>query len=145
MAWNYTPANIGSSGLSFVRWRIGDTSSGEQLLEDAEIEGALAVYGDKFSAAAASAEAVASVFSRRADTTMGKLSIAHSQKAEAYRELAKEIRRDAKTQLAVGPWAAAHSESRKETYEEDTDRVEPFFTRTLFDTPGVHVDTVSTG
>lgn len=145
MAFSYNSSLISSSGLAFVRFRIQDTSTSDQLLQDDEIQGALSVYGDKWAAAVASAKALSFKYARRADTTMGKLSIKHSQKSMQFADLAAEIEKESGKILAASPWAAAHSITRKDSYEEDDDRVTPFFTRELMDTPGLLADSPSTG
>lgn len=145
MTFTYNSSLISSSGLAFVRWRIQDTSTSDQLLQDDEITGAISVYGDKWAAAVASAKAIAFKYARRADMTMGKLSIKHSQKAKAFADLAAEIEEEAGLLVAASPWMGAESIGTKQTYEEDTDRVLPFFTRDTFDTPSLLPVSPSTG
>lgn len=137
MSWSYASTEITTTDRYWVRWRLGLTSSSEQLQQDEEIDAALASYGTKQAAAAAVARAISMSFARRADMTMGKLSISHSQKSERWDELAKKV------EIEIGsggdapvPWAAAHSHSRKDAIEEGTDRVEPFFSRGMHDYPG---------
>lgn len=128
MSWDYAP---GSRDLDWVRFTIGDTDSTDELLQNEEIDAALTNEGNKYSAAAVCADALAAKFSRQADKTVGPLQIRASQKAERYAKLAKDLR----NQLGrrVGAWAGGISEAEMREAEKDTDRVDTSFKRGMND------------
>lgn len=145
MTWTYG-GNPATSNRDWVRWRVGDTDTTDQLQTDEEITAALTVYGSKYKAAASVARAIAAKFSRKADTDMGQLSIRHSQKAKAYLELAAEI--DASVGLDAGRVGSiAISRADRATEREDTDRPEPAFATGMFSEviPMLDIDAYSTG
>jgi len=132
MTWTYGAAPA-TSNRDWVRLRVGDTDTTDQLLADSEVDGLLSVYTSKFKAAAACAKAIAARFSRKADTTMGQLSVSHSQKAAAYLVLAAEI--EAGIGLDAGRVTSiAISVAARDTEEDDEDRPAPAFTMDTFGT-----------
>lgn len=144
MSWTYT--DPGTSNRDWVRWRVGDTDTTDQLQTDAEIAAALATYGSKFKAAAAVARAIAAKYSRKADTTMDQLSISHSQKAKAYLALAGEI--EAGVALDAGRVGSIQiTQTDRETEREDTERPQPAFASGMFSEiiPLLGIDVGSSG
>ena len=137
MTWTYNAAAVGSSARSFVRFRLGDTSSGHPLLQDEEIDGMLADLGDQYFAAARLARGIAATFLTRADKSVGKLNIKASQPAVAYERLAVQLEMEAA--MRVTPYAGGISVADKEANHEDMDTVLPQFTIGQFDLPGVGV------
>lgn len=131
MSWSYT-GNPTDSTKDYVRFRIGDTDSSDQLLGDDEIDAMVSQFGDKRLAAAAAAESVAAKFSRRFDTRYGKVSQQWSQLVEHYLTLAKKLRAEY-TLNAAAPWAGSISQSAKDEERDDTDRVEPAFSVGMHD------------
>ena len=138
MTWSYDSTAAPSSDKSWIRLRIGDTSSGDQLLQDEEIEAHLTGEGSKYTAAALCAESVGAYFARRADKTVGRMSIAASKASEGYFRLADRLR--AELGMRVAPYAGGISIADKDTREDDSDRVSPAFTATMFEFPGELVD-----
>lgn len=136
MTWSYT-GNPADSDKDYVRFLIGDTISADELLQDEEIIAVLGVESNVTLAAAIAAESIAAKFSREADTTMGKTRLAHQQKAEAYLELAKRLRKQSKITAAFNaiPYAGGISQGDKELVEQNTDRVEPIFEKDQFKNP----------
>lgn len=134
MAWNYLSTAPNSSDRSWIRLRIGDTSSGDQLLQDEEIEAHLTAEGNRYTAAALCAESVGSWFARRVDKTVGRMRIAAQQASERYFDLADRLRVELATR--VTPYAGGISVSDKEADEAAGDRVRPGFSVQMFEFPG---------
>jgi len=129
MTWTYT--DPGTSTRDWIRWRVGDTDTSDQLQTDEEIAAAVATYGSKFKAAAAVARAIAAKFSRKADMGMDQFSVRHSQKAQAYLKLAADI--EAGVALDAGRVGSiAISVADRATEMDNDDRPEPAFTSGMF-------------
>jgi len=125
MSWTYS-GDPAKSSRDWIRWRLGDTDSSAKLQTDAEIDAALTTWGTKELAAAQIARTVAAGYSRKVDTTMGKLRIAHSQRVKYWDDLAQTLMAESEM-TGVAPWAGGISEASKESFEADTDRVDPAF------------------
>lgn len=138
MVWSYDPGALASSPLNQVRLLLGDTQLTAPLLQDEEISQYLGAYGNPYYAAAYAAEAVAGVFSRQVDRSLGGMSLSNSQKATQYLALAQSLRRQGALQ-AGKPYAGGISVTDKQAQERNTDRVRPEFTKTLFDVPGLEL------
>ncbi len=134
MSWNYLSTAPGSSGRSYVRLRIGDTSSGSQLLQDEEIDAILSTYPAPYRAASEAAFAIAGQFARRVDKTAGRMQIANSQAAQAYEKLGNRLLREGA--LSVAPYAGGISVSDKNEVNADTDRDAPAFSVGMHDYAG---------
>lgn len=140
MTWSYASGSPGSVDLDWVRLRIGDTDTSDQLLQDEEIEALVTSEGNRHMAAVVACETIAAKFARHADKTVGKLSISMSQAAERYLSLADRLRSDVTMDSGSGgPYAGGISRSDKEADETDTDRVSPAFSVGQFD-PHTSVD-----
>ena len=133
-AWTYASTAPNSSDRSWIRLRIGDTNSGDQLLQDEEIDAHISAEGNRYAAAALAAESVGAWFARRADKTAGRMTIAHSRASIAYFDLASRLRTEGATR--VTPYAGGIGVSDKETDEAAGDRVKPGFTARMFEFPG---------
>lgn len=132
MSWGYDSDPSGST-RDAVRLMIGDTDIDDQLIQDEEIAYFLDQEGTTHMAAARAADAIAAKFSRQADKKVGDLSIAASQRAKAYRDLAADLRSQASK--FVTPFAGGISVSNKQSYEGDSDRVKPSMSRVVHDNP----------
>lgn len=125
------------SAADQVRFLVGDTRS-PFLLSDEEI---LALLADSDQAtapaAAAGADALAARFAGSTDVSSGGVRKAESQKATAFRHLAKRLRR---TKCGVEPWAGGLSKSEIIASEEDTDLVQPTFSKGMHDNPRATTD-----
>jgi len=151
MTWTYTgnPGPAGGSSataqnnLDAVRLCIADTDTTDKLMQDEEITwfmlnecaattGAVNIYR----AAAACCYQISTFYSRRADKQIGPAQLKSSQKSAQYK-----LRGDEwwlRSRLWSGqPYAGGISIADKETVVEDTDRVDPFFTRNMETFPGV--------
>lgn len=133
MTWTYASSNVGTSGLSTVRFRVGDTTTSWQLLQDEEITGMLTLYGNPTRAAAECALAIAAQYARQADKAVGHLRIANSQSAIAYERMAKRLLME--VGLGVAPYAGGISVADKTAVNADSDRVRPAFRVGLHDFP----------
>lgn len=133
MTWTYT---AGSTAKDRVRLLVGDTVSTDPLLQDEEI--ALYVPGGSLAeptemlAAARLAEIIAGKVARRVDMSSGSSSASLSQQVTHFRQLARDLRRQA-SRSAV-PHVGGVGISAKDTVEADADRVAPAFSRETGDT-----------
>lgn len=133
MSWSYsgTPS---ASDNDEVRFLSGMTSTTDQTITDEEIAYCVAQASNNAAAAAIVCDYVANKYAQEADIRAGadgELSIKFSAICENLRKRAGELRI-----LSIGyisPWSAAISVAEKESFEEDTDRVEPSFKRGQFD------------
>lgn len=134
MTWTYT-GDPSDSDKDAVRFIIGDTNTGDQLLSDEEIAWLLTENGGKYAAAVAACEAIAAAFSRKIDLTSaseGSLSLSYADRRKYYLEMAATIRRK-NSITSVIPYAGGIRISDKSTNETDTDRPDPDFYREMDD------------
>jgi len=102
MAFTYSgdPSN---NLLDRIRLEIGDTDSSDPLLQDEEIQYVINEEKGFFNIAARCCEIISRNFAREADKTLGPLSIQASQKSQAYKELAAQLRKKASKNESVPP------------------------------------------
>ena len=131
MTWTYDSTAPASSAKSYVRLRVGDTTSGDQLLQDEEILAVISEESNVLKSAAICARSIAGTFSRRTDKTVGKLRINMGQASQHYYDLADDLEREAARKSAL--WAGGVSLSDKEATEQDSDRWAPVFEIGQFD------------
>lgn len=134
MAWTYLSTAPETSGRSVVRLLVGDNTSGDQLLQDEEIDAFLSLEGPTELAAAQAADAIGAKFARRTDKSVGRLRIAQAQASEHYFRLAKRLR--ANVGRAVAPYAGGISQSDIRDVKSDTDRPASAFTLGMHDFDG---------
>lgn len=135
MTFSYDSSSSGLTlQLNRVRLECGDTDATWQLLQDSEIGYAGSVEGSDLATAARCCEMISALFSRRADMQEGKLSIKLSQRAEAYARKAFLLRALGSATDAV-PCIGGESIADKNAANDDTDRVQPAFTRNMLDNP----------
>lgn len=135
MAWSYS-GDPGASPKDEVRFLVADTDPADPIVSDEEILFMLAEKGTPLSAAAALARVLAFRYARACDTAIGDYRVSLSAIAERYRLLARELSSKAGLVSAI-PYAGGISASDKRRQEEDTDRVEPAFSRGMFEAGGV--------
>lgn len=102
-------------------------------MADAEITFAIDATGDNKRAAAWCARGLKAKYSREVNIKTGaggEFRADLSSLAKAYGELADFL--DSASAAYAAPWSGAISIDDKNTQEEDTDRVKPFFDRSLF-------------
>lgn len=131
MAWSYNPAALATSEKDQVRLEIGDTNEAAQLLSDEEINHAISMEANNWGAAARCCEIIARSYLRKADVRIGRggTSITYTQQANQYQEMAAALRKRAIAMNA--PWTGGTSKSDKASLAQDTDAVQPIFTKTL--------------
>ena len=136
MVWSYS-GNPADSALDAVRFLTGDTDTNDQLLDDEEIKWTNNQVTGSDTATTALYEvsyrvmvAIASKFSRLADQSVGDLKVDMFQKATNAREQAALLKQQA---LREGntpvPYAGGISVSDKEIDQENSDIVQPYFSR----------------
>jgi len=135
MAWTYNSTAPNSSDRSWIRLRIGDNSSDNQLLQDEWIDALLESEGSKHEAAAVCADSLGAKFAQKADKAIGKLRISQGKVADSFFKLADRLRTTAALSES-GAYAGGISESDRETDLDDTDAVRPAFARNQFANPG---------
>jgi len=138
MTFTYQPTL--ATDRDWIRFRMGDTSSGAQRLSDEEIDGILSDFGgNKYRAAIACSHAIGAIFGTEVDKTVGRFQIKASQKASYYSEkLPMLLEAEMGTQAV--PYAGGISEADKLEREQDSDRVKPSFTIGMDDFPENSLD-----
>lgn len=139
MSWNYT-GRPDQSNRDKVRFLIGDTCRDDQQVQDEEIAWALSDQSDNVELAAAKVlRAMAAEWSRVASVKVGDVAITNAAAiAKGLSERADELDPYG---LAMGgvslviPRFGGLSISEKETLAEDSDAVQPSFSRGMFDNP----------
>ena len=136
MTWTYA-GDPAASALAAIRFLTGDTDTNDQLINDEEIAWTNNQVTGSDTATTALYEvsyrvmvAIASKFSRLADQSVGDLKVDMFQKATNAREQAALLKQQA---LREGntptPYAGGISVSDKEIDEDDSDVVQPYFSR----------------
>ena len=136
MTWTYG-GDPSASALAAIRFLTGDTDTNDQLINDEEIAWTNNQVTGSATATTALYEvsyrvmvAIASKFSRLADQSVGDLKVDMFQKATNAREQAALLKQQA---LREGntptPYAGGISVSDKEIDEENSDIVQPYFSR----------------
>lgn len=137
MSWNYS-GDPSSSEKDEVRFLSGDTNSNDPLVQDEEIMYTLGEQPSPMLAAALVLRALASKFSKMATQKIGDISKNCSDISKAFAERANELDPDG---ITVGvslvlPSFGGLKISEKETLAEDTDAVQPSFSKGMDDIPG---------
>lgn len=130
MTWTYS-GNPASSDVDNVRFRIGDTNTSDQQLSDEEIEWLLTQYGTAIGAALGACDALIAKYARLVDSRSADVSVSSSQRLAHYRDLKTTLQSQSASIAGVAPYVGGISIAAKESVEQDTDRVKPFFTRDM--------------
>ena len=143
MTWTYSndPA---ASTKDEVRYLSGCNISSRELVQDEEINYAIAQYSDPKLAAALILRALANRFSRETDYREGDIAVSASKQAEAFAKRANELDPGGVTLgvvLALASFGGL-SKAEKETLNDNTDAVQPSFYRGMNDIPGGPGDNV---
>lgn len=140
MAWTYS-GDPDSSALDAIRFLIGDTDTNDQLLSNEEISwvnseasgsstGTTALYD----ASSRCCLAIASKLAREADKSVGDLSVSMSQRANAYREQAAELKGLSGREGGVPtPYAGAITISDKDIDQDNSDIFRTYFASGQFE------------
>jgi len=129
MTWTYTedPENVTRDA---VRLNYGDIDTNNQLLQDAEVDYAYAEEKSVLAAAARCCEILAAKFSELADNRkLGSLSITFSEKSQRFAYKARDLRKRAMA-YAI-PYVGGISDAKEETFEDDSDLIQPVFERDM--------------
>lgn len=127
MAWTYT-ASATPSNKDAVRRTIGDVLTGDQQLQDEEINYALTLYANIYLASAECCRWISAQFARKVDTVQGELRTLYSNQTRAYAARANELQAMGMARGAGSmPFAGGISVSDKAANLADTDRVTPQF------------------
>jgi len=135
MSFTYTgdPEN---STLEKTRFLLQDTDSDTAELTDAEINSLLTDNGSNaVRAAIAGCEILIAKYSRKADRSLGDLSISYSQISSNYQKLLGVLRTRAAMSIFT-PYAGGISISDKQSYESTSDRTAPAFKVGMHDFDG---------
>jgi hypothetical protein len=141
MSWSYSVTDLNtttSSGrLNSVRLLVGDTDTSDQLVQDEEINFALAQANNNvYYAASWTCRAIAAKFSRMVDTQLdGALQANYSDRAKQYQQLASQVEAQGKktSGKSLGAFGGGISVSDVSVANSDTDRVKPAFSIGQFD------------
>lgn len=135
MSFNYNPSL--NSDKDRVRFMLGDTDSKKPLFQDEELKYLLTAWTAPEQAAIAGARQLAARFSRLADTTIETVSVAHSQKARAFLDLANQLEKqyDKSASGSSGPSATGISLAAMDDVYQDTDRPQDDTIKGLFENP----------
>lgn len=119
--------------LDQIRLEIGDNDPTAQLLQDDEIEYVISVEANIWGAYARCCEIIARQFLRKADVRIGRggTTLTYSTQAKQYQDMATAFRKRAIAMHA--PWTGGTSKSDKDSLQQDTDAVQPLFTKTMMD------------
>lgn len=127
MAFTYHESQLADSPLFRVRMKLQDTNENDPQLQDEEILLLIDQNGSEDGAVRAGAMVIAARYSRRADKWVGDLKILESQKARAYRELAKSL--SARSMVTGIPSAGGIRTAEKEAAAADSSLEQPHFFR----------------
>lgn len=84
------------------------------------------------------ARAIAAHFARAVEKQVGDLKIKASEKYKNYLEIMKSLEEEAAGSIpGASPFAGGISKTQKATQEQDSDRVNPYFSRDMLDNPNV--------
>lgn len=134
MTWTYA----GSPGTStaaerrdYVRFQLGDTVSGANpTLTDEEIAAMLSIASNSVPLATlACGQALLARLAQQADFTRSKVSVSASQRFKALERLIAKLEADTFASAAAAPYAGGTSKADKQTMRDDTDAVQPPFSR----------------
>ena len=139
MTWTYS-GDPATNARDAIRFLTGDTDTNDQLINDEEIAWTNNQVTGSDTATTALYEvsyrvmvAIASKFSRLADQRVGDLKVDMYQKATNAREQAKLLYAQASREgNTPTPYAGGISVSDKEIDEDNSDIVQPYFSRGQF-------------
>ncbi len=139
MTWSYDNTVLTTSDKDAVRLIIGDTDTGDQLLQNEEINYYITKHGSVVRAASESARAVAAKYARLMSRSIGGLQADFSAKYRQYLELADNL--DQNEQVSpVGPYISGFLKSQHKTNDENTDRIPIFGRYGVTDNPRYSAD-----
>lgn len=132
MNFLYDP--LEADDVSRVRGIIGDTDIATGQLDDETITTILTTKGSVALAAIECVRRLILKYARQPDVRFGPSSVSGSQIAKQYREALRDLQRAAASSAA--PYVGGISKADKDSVSSNTDRVEPAFTKTMFEYQG---------
>jgi hypothetical protein len=140
VSWTYS-GDPSTSTRDALRFLIQDTDSSAQVFSDEELDYLLTEQSDvPLQAAIQAAEIAISTYARKADRSVGDLSISYSQISSNYQKLLTVLRRRTAVET-LAPYAGGISISDKQANLDDTDLVRPSAYRGMHDHDGPQTDT----
>lgn len=140
MSWTYDLTQIATNILYQVRLLIGDTDSTDEQLQDEEINYFVSVEGQSpYKVAIACTQAIIGKYSRLVDQSAADLRLSYSERLKSYKGLLEELKMKQTTKAAV-PWAGGISISNKQSFQQNSDLVQPTFYRNQFAEPQTTVN-----
>jgi hypothetical protein len=130
VSFTYTaqPATVTRDALRFL---VQDTDKDDPLLFDEELDWLLATEGNARRAAVPACEAIVGKLARRVTVSVDGISKSLSDMQDKYAKLLPILKRRAALG-STGVYSGGISISDRDAREENTDRVEPAFTRERF-------------
>lgn len=149
MAWSYDETNLSTTTtfgrVNSVRLLLGDTDSGDQQVQNEEVEFALAqVSNNIYLAASWLARSISSLYARKVDVQLdGALSAKYSQLSQQYHKLSERLEyQGKKANATLGIKAGGISITNVESIRQNTDRIMPAFRGDRFRNPPNYRDEV---
>lgn len=131
-SWSYS-GNPRANAKDAVRFTIGDTDSREPLLLDGEIEYLLELYNNVvLNASIRACEMVMAKFTRLVDETVGSVSVQWSSRQQSFMKLRNELTSRLAKEDCI-PFAGGISVSQKVTERQNSDRVNPDFSKHMME------------
>lgn len=134
MTWTFDPEVI-STNRTKLRLEIGDTDENDPQFSDEILDYYLSIESTVLKAAIRAVEHLIAKYSRQVDRRIGDLALASSQRIKSYRDLLASIKRRSALDAAT-VFAGGITISNKQSYEDNTDLVNPRFSRELHQHPG---------
>lgn len=134
MSWTYDSRNI-ADNTAKLRLLVGDTNTNDQLLTDSEVTYILTLETNLRLASARACDIIIAKLARDIDRNNIGMSATRSQKVQHYRDMAKDMRAEARLERddLAEVFLGGVSKSVKTTLESDSDFIQPAFRRGAFD------------
>lgn len=134
MTWTYSLADLATNEIDQIRLEIADTDPQYQLLQNEEIQQAINVERNFWSAAARCCEMISRQFLRKADVRLGRaMMVTYTKMAEQYLLMSVSLRK--KGLGTTIPYAGGVLITDKVTIMNNPDLVAPMFTKTMMQNP----------
>lgn len=128
MTWTYSTS--WGAARDKIRFLIGDTDTNNQMISDEEIAAGITLWGsNNYHVAYNLCEGLAAKYSFQVDTSASGLSVAASQRAQAFHARAQWIKQQALTSGDIAPtiYVGGVVEDDNETLDDDSTLVQPQF------------------
>lgn len=143
MTWSYSGDPM-SDEMDAVRFLVGDTDSGDPLMQDEEIEHLLDRFITPYQAAVQACRVLAAKFAREVSHSGDGLSYSGSDLHKHYMALAEELDKLARRQAraGAGPYVGGISWKERRKDDEDADLIPTHFRSHHHDHPDTVQDRV---